>query len=215
MAEDLEPLSREDRLFTKGDDWSNNACLNSTADGWGTYSHGYKRAADLLIEHVERTSSDQNAVVYPALFLYRQYIELATKDITYTARRLLARAGGRPRGHDIRRLWADCRQLLIEVSPDEPVNDLDELTRLIAEFADVDPGAQAFRYPVDSRGRPSLEGMRLLNLRSITYVQRLLGHSNPSTLLSIYSWVTKGEADIATTEFETWLGEEARALYAA
>lgn len=51
--------------------------------------------------------------------------------------------------------------------------------------------------------------------RSITYVQRLLGHSNPSTLLSIYSWVTKGEADIATSEFEKWLGEEARVRYAA
>lgn len=49
--------------------------------------------------------------------------------------------------------------------------------------------------------------------RSITYVQRLLGHSNPSTLLSIYSWVTKDEADIATSEFEKWLGEERRALY--
>ena len=51
--------------------------------------------------------------------------------------------------------------------------------------------------------------------RSTTYVQRLLGHSNPSTLLSIYSWVTKDESDIATTEFEKWLGEEERALYAA
>jgi len=49
--------------------------------------------------------------------------------------------------------------------------------------------------------------------RSITYVQRLLGHSNPSTLLSIYSWVTRGESDIATSEFEKWLGEEERALY--
>lgn len=49
--------------------------------------------------------------------------------------------------------------------------------------------------------------------RSITYVQRLLGHSNPSTLLSIYSWVTRGEADIATSEFEQWLGEEECALY--
>lgn len=49
--------------------------------------------------------------------------------------------------------------------------------------------------------------------RSITYVQRLLGHSNPSTLLSIYSWVTRGEADIATSEFEKWLGEEERALH--
>ena len=49
--------------------------------------------------------------------------------------------------------------------------------------------------------------------RSITYVQRLLGHSNPSTLLSIYSWVTRGEAEVATAEFEKWLGEEERVPY--
>lgn len=49
--------------------------------------------------------------------------------------------------------------------------------------------------------------------RSITYVQRLLGHSNPITLLSIYSWVTKGEAEVATTDFESWLGEEGAARY--
>lgn len=49
--------------------------------------------------------------------------------------------------------------------------------------------------------------------RSITYVQRLLGHSNPSTLLSIYSWVTKDEAEVATPDFEKWLGEEEVATY--
>lgn len=49
--------------------------------------------------------------------------------------------------------------------------------------------------------------------RSITYVQRLLGHSNPTTLLSIYSWVTQGEADVATAEFEKWLGKECSAPY--
>ena len=51
--------------------------------------------------------------------------------------------------------------------------------------------------------------------RSITFVQRLLGHSNPTTLLSVYSWITRDEAGIATSEFEKWLGEEESALYAA
>jgi len=50
--------------------------------------------------------------------------------------------------------------------------------------------------------------------RSITYVQRPPGHSNSSTLLSIYSWVTKGEADVATRDLDRWLGEEGKAIYA-
>jgi len=48
----------------------------------------------------------------------------------------------------------------------------------------------------------------------VTYAQRLLGHSNPTTLLSIYSHVTKGEADVATRDLEKWLGEEGRSFYA-
>jgi len=63
--------------------------------------------------------------------------------------------------------------------------------------------------------RHQLASVLLAQGRSITYVQRLLGHSNPSTLLSIYSWVTKDEADVATAEFEKWLGEEERSLYMA
>lgn len=43
--------------------------------------------------------------------------------------------------------------------------------------------------------------------RSITYVQRLLGHSSPITLLSVYSWVTRAEAEAATVDLERWLGD--------
>jgi len=38
--------------------------------------------------------------------------------------------------------------------------------------------------------------------------------SQPKTIASIYSWATKGESDIATSEFEKWLGEEGRLEYA-
>jgi site-specific recombinase XerD len=61
--------------------------------------------------------------------------------------------------------------------------------------------------------RHHVAGVSLSQGRSITYVRRLLGHSRPTTQLSIYSWVTKGEADIATSEFEKWLGDEEQALY--
>jgi integrase len=90
----------------------------------------------------------------------------------------------------------------------------------------VDPSNWYARVWIPTRERAGLPHFRLHDCRhhvasvllsqgrSITYVQRLLGHSNPTTLLSIYSWVTKGEADVATRELEKWLGEEARAMYA-
>lgn len=91
----------------------------------------------------------------------------------------------------------------------------------------VEPSNFYARVWIPTREKAGLPGFRMHDCRhhvasvylsqgrSITYVQCLLGHSNPSTLLSIYSWVTKGESDIATSEFERWLGEEERSLYAA
>lgn len=90
----------------------------------------------------------------------------------------------------------------------------------------VDPSNFYARVWIPARQKAGLPNLRMHDCRhhvasvllaqgrSITYVQHLLGHSNPSTLLAIYSWVTKGEADIATAEFERWLGEETRATYA-
>lgn len=105
-----------------------------------------------------------------------------------------------------------------------PDNDLDLLFPTV-EGKPVDPCNWYARIWVPTREKAGLPHFRLHDCRhhvasvylsqgrSITYVQRLLGHSQPTTLLSIYSWVTKGEADIATSEFEKWLGEEERALY--
>jgi hypothetical protein len=53
-----------------------NACLN-----WGgglVYALGYRTAADALIERV--AGMDQDALVYPIVFCYRQYLELLLKS---------------------------------------------------------------------------------------------------------------------------------------
>lgn len=105
-----------------------------------------------------------------------------------------------------------------------PDNELDLLFPT-PEGKPVEPSNFYARIWIPTREAAGLRSLRLHDCRhhvasvylsqgrSITYVQRLLGHSNPSTLLSVYSWVTRGEADVATAEFEKWLGEEMQALY--
>jgi hypothetical protein len=43
---------------------------------WGSpatlYATGYRQAAELLVKHVLATGFDQDSLVYPILFLYRQ-----------------------------------------------------------------------------------------------------------------------------------------------
>jgi len=119
------------------------------------------------------------------------------------------------------RTTVEALQAHLLVRPDNDLN----LLFPTPEGKTVDPTNFYARVWIPAREKAGLPKFRLHDCRhhvasvylsqgrSITYVQRLLGHSNPSTLISIYSWVTKGEADIATSEFEKWLSEEERALY--
>ncbi|MBX9660626.1 MAG: hypothetical protein K2X00_18885 [Nitrospiraceae bacterium] len=159
--------SSEDRLFSSQEDWWNNACVNWCHDGLGLYASGYKDAADVLVQHVEQRSSGQDSLVYPVLFLYRQYLELQIKDLILQGRRIKEISGDFPKHHHIGNLWEMCHKLLSEISPGESVVELREITRLIAEFSAVDPSSMAFRYPHDKDGNPSLPGITHINLRNV------------------------------------------------
>ncbi|MCZ5484310.1 hypothetical protein O5584_24240 [Escherichia coli] len=45
------------------------------------YTEGYRRAADILINHIDESGRDQDFLVYPVLFLYRHHLELLIKQI--------------------------------------------------------------------------------------------------------------------------------------
>jgi hypothetical protein len=162
--------SSEDRLFTSQEDWWNNACLNLYHDGWSLYASGYKEAADLLVHGVEARKAGQDTLVYPVLFLYRQYLELELKDLIRMARRLQDIEGGFPKHHRIDTLWAVCHQLLSEISPQDAVDELKEVGRLIRAFSEADPTSLAFRYPEDKDGKRSLPGITHINLRNVREV---------------------------------------------
>lgn len=164
------PPSPDDRLFTTQEDWWNNACLNWCHDGWGLYASGYKNAADFLVQRTEETNVGQDSLVYPVLFLYRQYLELEIKDLIRVARKLQSIEGDFPKHHRIDTLWNVCHELLSEISPHDSVDELKEIGRLIGEFAEADSTSMAFRYPEDKEGKPSLPGIRHINLRNVREV---------------------------------------------
>jgi hypothetical protein len=97
-----------DLLFTSQDDWWNNACVNWWRDGWGVYARGYKEAADLLAQEVQERNALQDLVVYPAVFLYRQYLELQIKDLIRVSYMLLDKREDFPLHHRLKDLWKTC-----------------------------------------------------------------------------------------------------------
>lgn len=156
-----------DKLFTPHDDWWNNACLNVSRNDWGVYALGYKEAADLLVEHVVNHRASQDTLVYPILFSYRHYIELVIKDTLRMAIRLQDVADQPMGNHNIENLWGELHKLLLVIFPDEMVNELKDVFRLVGEFYKVDARSFSFRYPVDKAGNPSLPGITHINLRNV------------------------------------------------
>lgn len=162
--------SSKDRLFQSHEDWWNNACVNWGAGcRWTLYAIGYKEAADILVRRIEDRCPGQDSQVYPILFLYRQYLELHLKELILMARLFLSEETGFPKDHHIGKLWAICFPLLKKISPGFS-DDLKETGRLIDEFAATDPTSQAFRYPEDKQGEPSLPGLTEVNLRNVREV---------------------------------------------
>jgi hypothetical protein len=132
------------------------ACLNFMPDEpWGGYAQGFKMSADLSVAYCEQRGFDQDFLVYPVLFGYRHYIELALKEIIRAARRLLDEPGGVPETHNLSNLWNTAEPLLKQVEPNGQ-RTYEDVRECIARFTSIDPTSEAGRYPVKRDGGLSL-----------------------------------------------------------
>jgi hypothetical protein len=120
----------------------------------GYYRAGYFACARAAAQSLFNSRGD-NASAMPVLFLYRHYLELALKDILDAAGAFAIELSDKKFGHDIAALWAEVRPLVISfgVAP----SDADD--RTIAEMADLDKRADAFRYALDNKGERHFKGI--------------------------------------------------------
>lgn len=170
-AEERHPWPQKgDILFKPAPDWWNNARVNFLHDHWETYVDGYKRAGDVLVEHVKNMRSDQDTLVYPIVFLYRHYIELRLKIIFMDGKQFVEDKKEFPAHHDIVNLWGECKKIIVKVFVDDPIKDLNAVEKCIKEFAKIDPSSESFRYPINKQGYPTLSALSHINLRNLSEV---------------------------------------------
>lgn len=170
------------QLFRFGDDWKNNACINSYHDSIALYIDGYKEAADHLAKKVIESGQDQDILVYPIAFLFRQYIELELKWIIRESRVLLNDGLGFPEHHEIKNLLDIAWKLMNEIidtfckEANEYITkeDLEIIEKIISDFVEIDPGSFAFRYPTDKQGNNTMEGLKYINIRILAEQTNLL-----------------------------------------
>jgi hypothetical protein len=120
-----------------------------------------------LVAQLETAHRHHDLLVYPIVYLYRHYLELAIKGLIRQAQNLLGDPVEVPARHTLVELWAMCSALLERVAPGDSLEEQRQIGRLLREFAAVDPTSTAFRYPVDNRGNRSLPGIRQINIPNV------------------------------------------------
>lgn len=183
--DDLPWPKKGDVLFKADDDWWHNACLNYFGTDWGIYASGYKQAGDVLVEHIKETRSRQDFLVYPIVFLYRQYLELRLKQLIDYGHDLLDESVNFPKHHQLDKLWSECKAVLRKIDPRPPEKDLEAIDDAIAQFCAVDPSSEGFRYPFNKEGDKSLpDELRYINLRNLAEViDRIAGFIEAGTMM--------------------------------
>lgn len=112
---------------------------------------GYKLGADLMVARVASSRHDGDALVFPIIFNYRQFIELSLKYLIATYGHTVG-VGPLWNTHDLKMLWSSFLIVLADYGYDDTEGADAVVAEIIAEFAKVDPQSFSYRYPVDKKG---------------------------------------------------------------
>jgi len=146
-----------------------NACLHFSVDDTYGYIQGYKQSAEILVEHVFNKKAGLDTLIYPILFLYRQCLELQLKSLIKHGSRLLDSQRQALTTHNLVKLWEDCKVILVEIfDNDDDRISINKIGEIVIQLSEVDPHAQAFRYPKDTKGNESLLGISHINFRAVS-----------------------------------------------
>ena len=145
------PLKGDKPFVVSGDEADN---ANIVDDGFTRLvlmTEGYRQAADLMVETSKSDHTTRDMLVFPIIFNYRQYIELALK---YQLATYGPAVGIEPnwKTHNLANLWGLFLDMLERYGTPDP-DDADPVVgEIILEFAKIDPGSYSYRYPVDRNG---------------------------------------------------------------
>ncbi|HEY9853751.1 MAG TPA: hypothetical protein V6D28_30050 [Leptolyngbyaceae cyanobacterium] len=155
-------------LFISDIDCMNDARINLFY-GFDVLAVGYKSAADILVKHVIENGTDQDTLVYPIVFLYRQHLELRFKEIIREGWLLLNEGKDFPPIHDLQELWKQVKEVIKKLLPDEEETQGESLIEhIVNEFSKRDKQSYSFRYPGDKKGNNPLADLQYINIRHLS-----------------------------------------------
>lgn len=123
-----------DALFKDDEpDWKNNACFYFGISD-ETRIDGFKLAADMLVAAIVSSPVDQDVLVYPIVFNYRQYLELRLKALRVYGFDLYEWPITGALNHKLLPVWMDCKRVIAAHFPREDPAGTVALETLIKEF---------------------------------------------------------------------------------
>ena len=145
--------------------------------GDGYYSFGYiysyKRAGDILVEQLE-----PDALIYPIMFCYRQYLELLLKNIYMSNkseedyRKYIKKVS-----HNIIKSWKYINPIL---SSQIETKNLNFIEKVLNAFNKLDSSSIVFRYEYDKEMNRNIDDKRI-NIKKvkndIEKIDQILGYT--------------------------------------
>lgn len=135
------------------------------------YIYGYKESADLTISLALQSGENENldTSIFPACFMYRQYLELSLKDIYLSnspdSKEEKVKAI-KDCQHNLRKIWSRVRNLIVATYPKENPDALNAAESYVFQFSDEDVNSFSYRYPI-SKDLALVRSEKVINLKNL------------------------------------------------
>lgn len=133
-----------DQLFKSGGYRSLAACI--LPKDIRLVATGYKDAADDLVQLLAEKGRN-DALIFPIVFCYRQYLELQIKAITALVEKFEETGDDFKRLHDLKKLWSSLKPRIKTEIDEQDQEAFAAVEDCIMQFHEFDATGMAFRYP--------------------------------------------------------------------
>jgi hypothetical protein len=164
-------------LFRGGPNTELNACVGENGGPYDLidYGKGFFDGAQEIVKAVQDGNPMVDLLVYPICFSFRHGIELYMKALVQTVCKFNGSKRTYEKNHSIDEYWIMIVEEFNTLS-DRVINktEIGIAGDIIADFVQIDPTGQVFRYPEDLRGNAHLTGLKLINVEVLSDGMKLL-----------------------------------------
>jgi hypothetical protein len=145
--------------------------LNYAVGKFPPYADGYRDGTICLINECLADRELSDILIYPIVFLSRQYMELRMKEIIIALKYCNGQPEGFPKNHRLDQAWYRLKAEYEALGESTNDDAFENAEKIILEFASIDPISMVFRYPVDKNGN-TIANPGLINIRDFGEVMQ-------------------------------------------